>query len=130
MDKERSSFITIDGTEYALTLTTRATKEIASRHGGLDALGDKLFNADKADSALSEVVWLICTLANQSIMAENLRNRNMPPRELLTTDTIELLTTPYDLAGFKDAILESIYKGTKREIESADEPRPANPPKE
>ena len=34
MDKDRSSLITIGGKEY-LILTTKATKEIAKRYGGL-----------------------------------------------------------------------------------------------
>lgn len=39
MDNERSSFINIGGEEYELILTTRATKEIAARYGGLENLG-------------------------------------------------------------------------------------------
>jgi len=38
MDKERSSLITIGGKEYRLILTTKATKEIAKRYGGLEIL--------------------------------------------------------------------------------------------
>ena len=32
------------------------------------------------------------------------------------------MTTPYDLAEYKDAILSSLYKGTKRYIESEEVP--------
>ena len=42
MENERSAAINIGGTEYELILTTRATKEIAKRYGGLENLGDKL----------------------------------------------------------------------------------------
>lgn len=31
---------------------------------------------------------------------------------------MELLTAPADLAGYKTAITEALYKGTKRNIES------------
>ena len=31
---------------------------------------------------------------------------------------MELLTTPLDLAGYKTAITEALYKGTKRNVES------------
>ena len=37
-----TSVITINGTDYRLRLTTRATKEIAARYGGLDASGTSL----------------------------------------------------------------------------------------
>ena len=36
MDKERSAIINIGGDEYTLLLTTKATKEIAGRYGGLE----------------------------------------------------------------------------------------------
>ena len=41
MDTERSVSIIIGGIEYQLVLTTRATKEIAGRYGGLENLGTK-----------------------------------------------------------------------------------------
>ena len=40
MTTERSTNITIGGDEYTLILTTKATKEIACRYGGLENLGD------------------------------------------------------------------------------------------
>ena len=33
-------------------------------------------------------------------------------------DAVELLTSPFELAGYKEAIMEAMYKGTKRNIES------------
>ena len=62
-------------------------------------------------------MWLITLLANQSIMIHNFKHKDAP-RELLTEDMVELLTAPYDLAGYKEAITEALYKGTKRNIES------------
>ena len=42
MEAERTANIQIGGDEYTLLLTTKATKEIAGRYGGLENLGDKL----------------------------------------------------------------------------------------
>ena len=42
MDNERTAVITIGDEEYTLLLTTKATKEIAGRYGGLENLGEKL----------------------------------------------------------------------------------------
>lgn len=39
-------------------------------------------------------------------------------KPLLTEDMIELLTSPYDLAEYKDAIMTAMYKGTKRHVAS------------
>ena len=117
MESERSTKITIGGEEYELVLTTRATKEIAARYGGLENLGDRLMKGENFEMAIAEVVWLITLLANQSILIFNLRNKQNP-KELLTTDTVELLTVPSDLAEYKTAITEALYKGTKRNIES------------
>ena len=116
-ENERSAVVTIDGTDYEMILTTRATKEIAGRYGGLENLGEKLMKADNFEMALSEICWLIALLANQSILIHNLKNKDKP-RELLTEEEIELLTSPLDLAEYKMAITEAMFKGTKRNIES------------
>ena len=79
MDNERSAIINIGGDEYELLLTTKATKEIAGRYGGLENLGDKLMKSE---------------------------------------EMVELLTTPLDLADYKAAITEALYKGTKRNVVS------------
>lgn len=120
MDNERSSFINIGGEEYELILTTRATKEIAARYGGLENLGDKLLKNKNFEMALGEIVWLITLLANQSILIHNLKNRD-EKKPMLTEEDVELLTVPSDLAEYKAAITEAMYKGTKRNIESEED---------
>ena len=119
MDSERSANINIGGAEYGLVLTTRATKEIAKRYGGLENLGEKLMRAENFELALDEIIWLITLLANQSILIYNLKNKESR-QELLTEDAVELLTTPLDLAEYKAAITEAMFRGTKRNIESED----------
>jgi GGDEF domain-containing protein len=121
MDNERVSLIRIGGDEFRLVLTTRATKEISKRYGGLENLGDKLLKAENFEMALEEIVWLITLLANQSILIDNLVS-SKEKHKLLTEEAVELLTTPAELAAFKDAISEAMFKGTQRFIESEDEP--------
>ena len=116
MTSERSAKITIGGLEYELILTTKATKEIAKRYGGLEDLGEKLMKAENFEMALDEIVWLITLLANQSIYIHNRLNEEK--KELLMEDDVELLTSPVEMATFKDAIMEAMFKGTKRYIES------------
>lgn len=120
MDTERTATITIGGEEYSLVLTTRATKQIASRYGGLDNLGDKLMKSENFEMAIDEVVWLITLLANQSLLIHNLRHKE-DKKNLLTVEDVELLTTPVDLASYKDAITEALQKGTKRNVVSEDD---------
>lgn len=117
MDNERTATITVGDEEYTLLLTTKATREIAGRYGGLENLGEKLMKSENFEMAIGEIVWLITLLANQSILVYNLKNKEQP-KELLTEDVVELLTTPLDLAGYKTAITEALYKGTKRNVES------------
>ena len=114
---ERSTTIKIGGEEFKLILTTKATKEIAKRYGGLENLGTKLMNTKDFELALDEVVWLITLLANQSVLIHNLRNKD-DKKELLKEEDVELLTTPFELADYKNAIMASMMKGTKRHIES------------
>ena len=124
MDNERTATITIGGEEYSLVLTTRATKQIAGRYGGLENLGDKLMKSENFELAISEIVWLITLLANQSNLIHNLRHADSK-QDLLTVENVELLTTPADLASCKEAITEALYKGTKRNIVSEDDPKNA-----
>ena len=119
MDNERSAVIRIGDEDYQLILTTRATKEIAKRYGGLENLGDKLMKSENFEMALDEIIWLITLLANQSILIHNLRNKENP-KELLTEEEVELLTSPLELAEYKSAITEAMFKGTARNIESED----------
>ena len=117
METDRVSKIKVGDKEYELILTTKATKEIAGRYGGLENLGDKLMKAENFEMALGEIVWLICLLANQSILIHNVKNKENQ-KELLTEEEVEVLTTPFDLADYKQAITDCLYKGTKRNIES------------
>ena len=117
MIEDRASVIQIGGEEYTLLLTTKATKEVAGRYGGLETRGDHLMKSENFEMAIGEVVWLITLLANQSILIHNLKHKDAP-RDLLTEEMVELLTVPADLATYKSAIMDALLKGTKRNIES------------
>ena len=124
MDNERSANINIGGTEYELILTTRATKEIARRYGGVENLGEKLLKTENFELALDEIIWLITLLANQAILINNLKDKDNP-KELITEEEVELLTSPLELADYKTAITEAMFKGTARDIVSEDDPKNA-----
>ena len=117
---DRSAYVNIGGTEYEMVLTTKATKEIAGRYGGLENLGDKLMKSENFEMALGEIIWLIALLSNQSILIHNLKNPT-EKKELLTEEMLELLTSPVDLAEYKSAIMEAMFRGTKRNIESEED---------
>ena len=125
MSEERGADILIGGEKHTLLLTTKATKEIAGRYGGLENLGDKLMKSENLEMAIGEIVWLITLLANQSILVFNLKHKEAQ-KEPLTEEEVELLTTPLELAGFKAAITEALFRGTKRTVES--EPDAKNTP--
>ena len=61
---ERTAMVTIGGVEYEMLLTTRATKQIAGRYGGLENLGEKLMKAENFEMALDEIcLWLLRSFA-------------------------------------------------------------------
>ena len=124
MTTDRTSVINIAGDEYTLVLTTKATKEIAGRYGGLENLGDKLMKNENFEMALGEIVWLITLLANQALLIHNLKHKD-DQKELLTEEMVELLTVPADLATYKTAITNALYVGTKRNVESEADPKNA-----
>lgn len=121
---ERSALIVLGGEQFELLLTTKATKEIAKRYGGLDNLGDKLMKSDNVEMALDEIVWLITILANQPILIHNLKNPN-DKKEPLTEEYVELLTSPADFISYQEAITAAMNKGTQRNILSEDDPKNA-----
>ncbi|TFZ41644.1 hypothetical protein E4100_00460 [Soehngenia longivitae] len=120
MDNERSTMINIGGQDYELILTTKATKEIAGRYGGLENLGEKLMKSENFEMALDEIVWLITLMANQSLLIYNLKHPE-DQKTLLSQEAVELLTSPLELASYKEALTEAMFKGTKRNIVSEED---------
>ena len=66
----------------------------------------------------------ITLLANQAVYIHNLQHPE-DKRELLTEDVVELLTTPFELADYKNSIMEAMMKGAKREVESENDTKNA-----
>lgn len=119
---ERSASITIGGKDFELLLTTRATREIAGRFGGLENLGETLMTAENFEQSLSDLIWLITLLANQSILIHNLTDPS-DQQPVLSEEAVELLTVPGDLVDYKDAIAECLARGTRRNIVSEADPK-------
>lgn len=120
VETDRATVISIDGRDYALVLSTRATREIAKKYGGLNNLGEKLLGNQDFEKGLEEIVWLITLLANQGIQRHNLRNRN-DQKALLTEDEVDVLTDPKELSDYRSALLGAMTLGAKRNITSEDE---------
>lgn len=114
--------VVIGGQPYELILTTRATREIAARYGGLENLGEALETGEDFAHTLGEVIWLITLLANQSVAIHNLQHPD-DQRAELTVDAVELLTVPADLADYRSAIAAALQHGTRRVIETVPAPK-------
>ncbi|MBH5299848.1 hypothetical protein EU799_10635 [Corynebacterium silvaticum] len=114
--------VVIGGQPYELILTTRATREIAARYGGLENLGEALESSEDFAHTLGEVIWLITLLANQSVAIHNLQHPD-DPRSELTVEAVELLTVPADLADYRGAIAAALQHGTRRAIETVSVPK-------
>ncbi len=120
----RSAIVSIGGEDYELVLTTKATRLIAERYGGLEHPGNALETSDDLGKTLGEVIWLITLLANQSVQIHNHRHPD-DTRPELSEDEVELLTVPADLADYRGAIAEALQRGTRRDILT--EPAPKAP---
>jgi hypothetical protein len=121
-DPARSATVSIGGEEFELVLTTRATRVIAERYGGLEHLGEALETSSDLGTTLGEVIWLITLLANQSVAIHNLRHPDSTRPEL-TEEAVELLTVPADLADYRGAIAEALQRGTRRVIATEPDPK-------
>ena len=122
---ERGAMITLCGSQYELILTTKATKEINRRYGGLGKLGDRLSKAETFEETIDELVWLLTLLINQGILVHNAVNKLLDEKQkpLFSEDDIEVLTSPADFADYKDAIFEALQKGAMRRIKSEENPK-------
>ncbi|ADH93235.1 hypothetical protein EBF03_07585 [Arcanobacterium haemolyticum] len=117
-----TALVTIGGNNYELILTTRATREIAARYGGLEHLGQALETSEDFAHTLSEVIWLITLLANQSVAIHNLTHPN-DQRQELTVEMVELLTVPADLSEYRGAIAAALQHGTRRTLTTEPAPK-------
>lgn len=124
---DSEAVVVIGGQSYELILTTRVTREIAARYGGLENLGDALETIEDFAHTLGEVIWLITLLANQSVAIHNLQHPDDQKPEL-TVEAVELLTVPADLADYRGAIAAALQHGTRRAIETV--PAPKDPVKD
>lgn len=124
---ERGAMITLCGSQYELILTTKATKEINRRYGGLGKLGDRLSKAETFEETIDELVWLLTLLINQGILVHNAVNKFFEEKQkpLFSEDDIEVLTSPADFADYKDAIFEALQKGAMRHVKSEETPKNA-----
>lgn len=55
--------------------------------------------SENFEMALDEIVWLITLLSNQSVLIYNLKHKDSP-KELLTEEEVELLTSPLELSTY------------------------------
>jgi hypothetical protein len=53
------------------------------------------------------------------VQIHNLKSKD-EQKDILTEDEVELLTSPFELATYKAAITEAMFKGTARNIKSED----------
>ncbi len=112
---ENEAKIVLGGEEYPLLLSTRAVREIGRKFGGLDKLGEELTAQGDTDKALDNAVWLITLLANQPILIHNRAHRG-EEKPLLTTEDVELMTTPAELGAAQYAIKIALERGSMRSI--------------
>jgi hypothetical protein len=123
--KEYAAKITLFGREYALILTTGALKEIGERYGGIDKLGEVLENVD-VTRQLDDVIWLLMTLANQSVKIHNKLCHDDDVWALLTPEDFALVEL-FQLTEMVAPLSQAMGAGLKRKIGSEDDEKNAAP---
>lgn len=115
---ERSEKIELGGCEYRLLFSTKALNEIVKRFGSLEDMSKKL-EKDSIAEQLEAVVWLLTLLINQGIAAANIVDGTT--LSAISEDYVSIMTSPADLADYKDAITAAITKGASRKVISLSE---------
>mgnify|MGYP001007737628 FL=1 len=123
IDDSRVTYLVLGKEKLPLLLTLKATRDIATRYGGLEELGNKMLESMDLNGMIDEIVWLIVILANQCILIENLENKTNKP--LLTADELELRMDPYEMTSYREAILAALQAGQKQHVQSEEEPKNA-----
>ena len=123
IDDSRVTYLVLGKEKIPLLLTLKATREIATRYGGLEELGNKMLESMDLNGMIDEIVWLIVVLANQCILIENLENKTNKP--LLTSTELELRMDPYEMTSYREAILAALQAGQKQHVQSEEEPKNA-----
>ena len=112
---DRSSTITFRGKEYELVLSNEALCSLAEKYGGIENLGSKLMEG----KSLSDIIYIVVLLANQSILQYNFDHKDKP-KELLTEEEFKLFSAPYELNAYGEAAGKAIEIGMKQYIQSED----------
>lgn len=116
IDDSRVTYLALGKEKIPLLLTLKATRDIATRYGGLEELGNKMLESMDWNGMIDEIVWLIVVLANQCILIENLENKTNKP--LLTQNELELRMDPYEMTSYREAILAALQAGQKQHVQS------------
>lgn len=112
---DRSTTIKFRGKEYDLVLSNRAFSTLAQRYGGIEDLGKSLME----NKDISEIIFLVVLLANQSILQYNFDHKDKP-KELLTEEEVDLFSAPHEMKEYSEAVGKAIEIGMKQYIQSED----------
>ena len=118
--EKKNSVITIDGKEYELIFTMKATMEIEERYGGFEKFGDILQGNAESGKQFREINWALTLLANQSVLIHNYKNPQ-DRKDLLDEEIVSLFTNIYSFQEYAEKIARAMSKDMNREVESEDD---------
>lgn len=118
----RAVKIEIGGSEYEMLLTTRALREILERFGSLETISQRFSEDAETKDILSDAMWLMVTLINQTILRYNIQHKDAP-KDLLTVEELEIMTTPDEIMKQSNNMIEAISIGAGQHIKSEDDPK-------
>ena len=118
---ERTTVIIIDGKAYDIVCSTRVTKALLEKYGSIEALAEKAKSIGTLSENIEEILWLIELFVNESITIHNIRHRESP-LSLITSEELEILTTPGEYPGFWNAVWTAIGLGMQRNVQSEEDP--------
>lgn len=114
----RICFFELNGAQYPLNLSMKATRLIAERFGGMENVGEAVSGKPMGE-VLETLSWLLAVLMQQGFAYCDLTGAERPEK-LLKQEELEVLLQPADIPQIQNAVFGTIGMGAAREVETED----------
>lgn len=108
----------LNGEQYPLNLSMKATRLISERFGGMENV-EEAVKGKSIGEVLGTLSWLLTVLMHQGFAYCDLTGAERPEK-LFKQEELEVLLQPADIPAIQKAVFGTIASGAAREVETED----------